>query len=96
MDIKLFEESGTNIRLQIENEDFSISDIIHQELLKDSKVVFAGVLTPHPLLKQYIIKMEVKKGTNPINILKTSSGQAVKSAEAMLKEAQRAFKEGKK
>ncbi|MEE9586350.1 MAG: RpoL/Rpb11 RNA polymerase subunit family protein [Nitrososphaerales archaeon] len=94
MDLKIIEESVTNIRVQVENEDFSILDIIHLELLKDSKVVIAGVITPHPLLKQYLLKINVKKKVNPMNVLAVGCGRAVKNSEALLKEARRAFKEG--
>ena len=93
MELKLTEETKTGIKLQIEKIDFSIPDIIHQELLKDPNVVFAGVLPPHPILKQFILKMEVNPKTKPIQILITCCEKAAKQIELMLKEAQKAFKE---
>ncbi len=96
MELKLIEETKSGIKLQIEKVDFSIPDIIHQEILKDSNVVFAGVLPPHPILKQFIIKMEVKPKFKPIQILITSSEKAWKQAESILKEAQQILKEPKK
>ena len=96
MELKLIEETKSGIKIQIEKVDFSIPDIIHQEILKDSNVVFAGVLPPHPILKQFIIKMEVKPKIKPIQILTASSEKAWKQAESILKEAKQILKEPKK
>lgn len=96
MDLKVTEESRTTMGLQIEKEDFSIPDIIHQELLKDSKAAFAGVHQLHPILKRYALKIESKTAAKPINLLTAAGDRAVKTSAALLKEAQRAFKEEKK
>lgn len=96
MDLKVTEKSKTRLELQIEKEDFSIPDIIHQEMLKDPKAAFAGVNQLHPILKRYIIEIEAAKTAKPINILTTASDRAVKNAEAILKEAQHAFEEAEK
>jgi len=84
MDLKLIGESEIRLTIQIENADFSMSDIIHHELLKHPEVSIAGVLSPHPLLNQYNIKMEVKKNSNPKEILLSSSKSALKTANLML------------
>lgn len=94
MELKLIEDTGAKIGLQIEKEDFSIPSIIHEELLKDSRLVFAAVVQIHPILKRYVIKVESKKQSNPVKVLTDASGEAVKNTEALLKEARRAF-EGK-
>ncbi len=96
MELKLIEETKSGIKLQIEKVDFSIPDILHQEILKDSNVVFAGVLPPHPILKQLIIKIEVKPKIQPIKILTASSEKAWKQAESIMKETQQILKEQKK
>lgn len=93
MDLKLIKETKTRIGLQIEKEDFSIPDIIHHELLKDSKVIFAGVEQLHPILKRHIIKVGTKKTANPIVTVMAGSKRAVKNAEAIMKETERVFKE---
>lgn len=93
MDLKLVEESISDITIQIENVDFSIPDIIHHELLKDPKIVFAGVVPPHPILKQFIIKIKVHPKMKPLPILIANSENAVKNSELIMKEAQQAFKE---
>jgi|TARA_B100000315_G_scaffold10565_1_gene10152 DNA-directed RNA polymerase subunit L len=96
MELKLIEKTKASLKIQVENVDFSIPDIIHQEVLKDSKVVFAGVLPPHPILKQFIMKMEVKPKFKPTQILTASSEKAWKHAESILKETQKVLKEQKK
>jgi|TARA_B100000959_G_scaffold209168_1_gene219652 DNA-directed RNA polymerase subunit L len=93
MELKLIEETKTSIKIQIEKVDFSIPDIIHQEILNDNNVVFAGVLPPHPILKQFIIKMEVKPKIQPIKTLTASGEKAWKQSESILKEAQQIKKE---
>ncbi len=96
MELKLIDETKNSIKIQIEKVDFSIPDIIHQEVLKDGNVVFVGVLPPHPILKQFIIKMEVKPKIKPIQVLTASSKKAWKQAESILKETQQILKEQKK
>jgi len=96
MELKLIEETKTSIKIQIEKVDFSIPDIIHQEILNDNNVVFAGVLPPHPILKQFIIKMEVKPKIQPIKTLTASGEKAWKQSESILKEVQQMKKEQKK
>ncbi len=93
MDVKLIEESISDIKIQIENVDFSIPDILHHELLKDPNIVFAGVMPPHPILKQFIIQIKVKPKNKPLSILIANSEKAIKNSENILKEAQQAFKE---
>ncbi len=96
MDINLVEETKSDISIQIENIDFSIPDILHHETLKDPNVVFAGVKPPHPILKQFILKIKVNPKLKPLSILIANSEKAVKNTKLILKEAQQAFKEEKK
>jgi DNA-directed RNA polymerase subunit L len=96
MDLKVTEESSTKLELRIEKEDFSIPDIIHQEMLKDPKAVFAGVHQIHPILKQYTLKIESKKPAKPRDIIITASTNAVEIVALLMKAAQSAFEEDKK
>jgi len=91
MDLKVKEMSDSIIELALEKEDFSISDILHQELLKNSKVIFAGIAPPHPLLKRYMIKIQTVKNTKPINIVASSGEGAAKTALEILEAAKKAL-----
>jgi DNA-directed RNA polymerase subunit L len=95
MDLKVTEETSNILGLQIEKEDFSIPDILHQELLKDPKVVFAGVHQIHPILKQYALRIESKNNAKPAALLVKAGESASKTAAEILKAAQRAFGETK-
>ncbi len=95
MDLKVTEETSNTLGLEIEKEDFSIPDILHQELLKDPKVQFAGVHQIHPILKKYALRIESKSTAKPATILVKASETAAKTAAEILKEAQRAIDETK-
>ncbi|MCL4437291.1 MAG: hypothetical protein M1503_04780 [Thaumarchaeota archaeon] len=95
MDLKVTEETSNTMGLQIEKEDFSIPDILHQELLKDPKVVFAGIHQIHPILKKYALRIESKSTAKPAALLVTASENAAKTAAAILKEVQNAVGETK-
>jgi DNA-directed RNA polymerase subunit L len=91
MDLKITKDSGKRITVIVENEDYSVPDIIHQELLKNRDIIFAGVSAPHPLLKQYMITLEVKPKLKPLSILDKSSISAVEKAHEVLNEANKAI-----
>ncbi len=95
MDLKVTEETSNTLGLQIEKEDFSIPDILHQELLKDPKVAFAGIHQIHPILKKYALRIESKGTAKPAALLVTAGENAAKNAASILKEAQRAVGETK-
>ncbi len=49
---------GNNaIQVQIDGEDYSVADIVHEELLGEKHVKFAGVAPPHPLIKTLVIQV---------------------------------------
>ena len=52
MKINIEEQKKGSVKLQIDDEDHIISDIVHHELLKDKKTSNAGTLKIHPLLKK--------------------------------------------
>ena len=92
MDLNLIKESGKRISLQIEQEDFSIPDIIHIELLEDPDVVFAGIIKHHPLLKKYTISVETNNKVIPTKIVSASIERAIKKAKELLREIKGSLK----
>jgi len=95
MDLNVTEETSNTLGLEIGKEDFSIPDILHQELLKDPKVAFAGIHQIHPILKKYALRIESKSTAKPAALLVTAGEKAAKTAASILKEAQRAVGETK-
>lgn len=66
------------LEMQIEGEDIALADIIHHELLKDSRVVFAGAISTHPLLKKILFRVETKE-TKPVNAIIDSCNKAAEN-----------------
>ncbi len=81
MNVKVIRMSDSAIQVQIEGVDYSVSDIIHKELLGLRHVKFAGVAPPHPLIKIITIQIHTD-GVLPKNTLK----EAVNISESKVEE----------
>lgn len=90
MELKIIENTGTRISFHIEKEDFSIPNILHQELVKDPRLKFAGVIQKHPILKKYLLTIESKE-LDPIEVMIDCCKQAIKNVELMEKEINKAL-----
>lgn len=94
MQIKVISSTNDILVLDIEDEDISIPEIIHYELLKDNHVIFAGVAEQHPLLKKLIMRVQTK-GIEPMNVLISSCSKAIEKTSELLSEVNKALaKEG--
>ena len=93
MEIKVISSTKNILVMDIENEDISIPEIIHYELLKDSHVIFAGVMEQHPLLKKLTMRVQTK-GLEPLNVLLSSCSEAIEKASELLSEVNKALVEG--
>jgi len=91
MEMKINKVSDNTIELTLEDEDFSIADIIHQELLKNSKVVFAGISPSHPLIKRYVAKIQTVRNVKPISAVVSSGKSAAKTAAEILNAVDKAL-----
>jgi DNA-directed RNA polymerase subunit L len=83
------------LEMQIEEEDIALADIIHHELLNDSRVVFAGAISTHPLLKTMKLRVETK-GTEPIDAIIDSCRKAAKNATELLDKTNKSLGNGDK
>ena len=90
MRIQVTSSTSKSLEMVIEDEDISPADIIHHELLKDDRVVFAGATQPHPLLKRVNLTLEVKRG-NPATTLVSSGTKAATRVAELLAKAREAF-----
>ncbi len=71
------------ISLSITETDIGILYIIQHELLKESKVDFAGVIVKHPLTNE--IWMRINSSTKPLGEMKKATDSAIKMAEEFKK-----------
>jgi DNA-directed RNA polymerase subunit L len=93
MEIKILSSTEKILLMSIEDEDISIPEIIRHELLKDSHIVFAGVMQQHPLLKKLTMRIQTKD-VEPLNVLISSSLKAVEKSSELLSEAKKILIEG--
>ncbi len=71
------------VNLSITEADIGILYIIQHELLKESKVDFAGVIVKHPLTNE--IWMRINSSTKPLGEMKKATDSAIKMAEEFKK-----------
>jgi len=70
------------LEVRFVDEDIALADILHHELLKDDKVIFAGVAPSHPLLAE--TKLIIQSKGDPTEKLLASVKRAVATIEEML------------
>jgi len=67
------------VSISISDADIGILYIIQFELLKESKIDFAGVIVKHPLTNE--IWMRINSSTKPLGEMKKATDSAIKMAE---------------
>ncbi len=71
------------VSLSITEADIGILYIIQHELLKESKIDFAGVIVKHPLTNE--IHMRINCSTKPLEEMKKATDSAINTAEKFKK-----------
>jgi DNA-directed RNA polymerase subunit L len=71
------------VSISISDADIGILYIIQFELLKESKIDFAGVIVKHPLTNE--IWMRINSSTKPLGEMKKATDSAIKMAEEFKK-----------
>ncbi len=71
------------VSISISDADIGILYIIQHELLKESKIDFAGVILKHPLTNE--IWMRINSSTKPLGEMKKATDSAIKMAEEFKK-----------
>ncbi|HEU5461976.1 MAG TPA: RpoL/Rpb11 RNA polymerase subunit family protein [Nitrososphaeraceae archaeon] len=75
MQAEIVNYSSNEIELKLKDEDISIMYIIQHHILDQKDIEFAGIVMKHPLIKEYLMRINSK--ANPMDILEKS----VKSAD---------------
>ena len=71
------------VSISISDADIGILYIIQHELLKESKIDFAGVIIKHPLTNE--IWMRINSSTKPLGEMKKDTESVIKMAEEFKK-----------
>ena len=71
------------VSISISDADIGILYIIQFELLKESKIDFAGVIVKHPLTNE--IWMRINSSTKPLGEMKKATDSVIKMAEEFKK-----------
>jgi DNA-directed RNA polymerase subunit L len=80
MQAEITNYTSNELELKLKDEDISIMYIIQHHILKQKDIEFAGIVMKHPLIKEYLMRINSK--ANPMDVLETS----VKSADKYLKD----------
>ncbi len=80
MQAEITNYTNNEIELKLKDEDISIMYIIQHHILKQKNIEFAGIVMKHPLIKEYL--MRINSQVNPMDVLEKS----VKSADEFLKD----------
>ena len=90
MEIKV-EKQDNQATLVITDEDLAIGYILRKELLKNKEVVFAGAIKPHPLVNNFKVKVETKKGDSIEQII-ASGNNAIEVSDEILEKFTKSLK----
>ena len=78
------------IELKLKDEDISIMYIIQHHLLKDNDIDFAGVVMKHPLLKEFMLQVNLKNGKKPITTIENAVNASNRYCDDLIKKIQTA------
>jgi DNA-directed RNA polymerase subunit L len=76
--IKILERTAEKLKLEIEGEGHTFSNLLESVLLEDNNVEFTSYDIPHPLLTHTIILIKKKKGKKPETLLTKAVRKIVK------------------
>ncbi|MBA4719300.1 MAG: hypothetical protein HRO68_09485 [Nitrosopumilus sp.] len=79
MDAQVLTLEPKELSISIKEADIGILYVIQHELLKESKVDFAGVIVKHPLTDE--IWMKINTSTKPLGEIKKATDSAIKTSE---------------
>jgi len=83
MDAQVLTLEPKQLSLSLKEADIGILYIIQHELLKESKIDFAGVIIKHLLTNE--IWMRINSSTKPLGEMKKATDSAIKMAEEFKK-----------
>ncbi len=83
MNAQILSSNKQEINLSVKESDIATLYIVQHELLKDSKVDFAGVIVKHPLTNECWMKVNSKG--NPVQEITKATDSAIKIADDIKK-----------
>ena len=79
MNAQVISSEAKEINLSITETDIGILYLIQHELLKESKIDFAGVIVKHPLTNE--CWMRINSSSKPLGEIKKATDSAIKMAD---------------
>jgi DNA-directed RNA polymerase subunit L len=76
--LKILERTTETLKVEIEGEGHTFSNLLESVLLEDRNVEFASYDIPHPLISHTIIMIKTKKGNKPETLLKKAVRKIIK------------------
>jgi len=62
MEIKILEDTGSRLKVELIGKTHTLCNILSKELWSDSNVVIAGYTLEHPTVSNAVLTIEVSKG----------------------------------
>ncbi|KAI9101285.1 DNA-directed RNA polymerase [Phlyctochytrium arcticum] len=79
---KVTERKDTKIpnaaSFDVKKEDHTLGNLLRMQLLKNSKVRFAGYKMPHPLDHSFVLKVQTTPETSPLEVLQTDINKLIR------------------
>lgn len=95
MEINLLERSKNTLRIELIGEGHSFCNALHEMLLKDDSIDFAGYTILHPLVAQPIFLVRMKGRKKPENSLIKGSKNLYKNLDRLQRTFNRSVKKYK-
>ncbi len=83
-------EDEKGLTVEITNEDYSLAEIVHHELLEEKSVTFAGVVPPHPLINKLVLKVRAQR-IKPEKAFANSVQRAAETTQELFESVQKAL-----
>jgi len=89
MNIKIIGKGKNKLRIEFENEDHTLLNLLRRELW-DQNADYAAYEKKHPYLENPVLVLETKK-KDPVNTLKAAAREITNQTKDFQKEFKRAF-----
>ncbi|KNC96332.1 DNA-directed RNA polymerase [Spizellomyces sp. 'palustris'] len=63
---------------EVQKEDHTLGNLLRTQLLKNSKVLFAGYKMPHPLHHSFVLKVQTTPETSPLEVLQNDVNSLIR------------------
>jgi DNA-directed RNA polymerase subunit L len=90
MKVKIIKKEKNELKIELDGEDHTLSNLLQSTLLEDNNVEIAGYDLPHPLSKKPIIFIKMKSGNKPEKSLEKALTKISKRTDEFLRQFSKA------